>query len=69
MTFTSETSRMCEREVKDDSRFFVCMKGRIMVPFTEMRKTKGGGHLGGANQEFWFGCIKGSSRYIKWLFG
>ena len=48
----------CVRE-KGDSRFLVCMKGRIMVSFTEMRKTKGGGHLGGANQEFWFGCIRG----------
>lgn len=29
-TFTSEKRGMCERKVKNNSRFLVCMKGRMM---------------------------------------
>lgn len=59
---------MCEREVKDDSRFSACIKEVIVVLFIEIRKTRGGGDLGEENQEFWLGCIKGSYGHIKWLF-
>lgn len=67
-TFTSEERGTCDRKVKDNSRFLVCMKGRMMVPFYEIRKTKRRGDLGGENQEVWFG-LRGHLGTLKWLVG
>lgn len=67
-TLTSEKRGTCERKGKDNSRFLACIKGRMIVPFTEMRKTKGGGDLGGKNQEFWLG-LRSHLGTLKWLLG
>lgn len=39
-TFTPKKNGMGQREVKEDSRLPACIKGRMMLPFTEIRKTR-----------------------------
>lgn len=46
-TFIPKKNGMCEREAKDDSRFLACKKGRMTLPFIEIRKTRGKGDLRG----------------------
>lgn len=45
------------------------MKERRIIPFSKIRKIRGGRDLGGENREFWFGDIDESYVHIKPLFG